>query len=675
MSSFFWLLPAISLVLYGALLNILALRRRWSPVARWYVVYLIVALGNAFALTLSFGQWTDPTLTHLVRDATLYSEVILALFFFPLTRIFLQLAPRPRLVIGGILAAILLAIFDQFDLAVDTPLGSIPYDTIALALGLGLALIAYGLVAWNTYQQYRRLDSPLHRNRLLYLAIAVGLQVVATLINITFPPPAPALATLARILGTLILAYAILRHQLADLYFLMRQGINYILLTALTIGIYVVSFQLSSLLFANAGSFEPLITVLAAAIALALVYQPLHDIMQRVLDAALFGRRFNHERIIQEYSQQMSALGDIETFADDALKLLKEGLGVRDGILLLAAADETGYQLHRPPDGLYFHLAADNPIVREFANHRRYLLQYDIDLAPQYRAMDTATHEQLKSLRAEVWVPIFIQEQFGGVWAVGPKISGERYSEKELGLLSTLADQTAVALANMRLEESRQAVTREKEQVREMFQHYVAPSVVKHLMGDQSRITLGGERQVVTILFADIQGFTSLAEKLPAHELVNVLNGYLTLAASIILKYEGTLDKFMGDGVMALFNAPLPQADHAARAAKAAMAIQDGVYAYASSLPDRLRLVFRIGIHTGEAVVGNIGTADLMNYTAIGDTVNIAKRLQENARAGQVLISQETLAGAMNVVKARPFTNLVVKGRVQPVVTFEITVL
>ncbi len=198
---------------------------------------------------------------------------------------------------------------------------------------------------------------------------------------------------------------------------------------------------------------------------------------------------------------------------------------------------------------------------------------------------------------------------------------------------------------------------------REMFRRYVAPAVVDRLTSNPDLLKLGGTRHVITILFADIRGFTQFSEPLPPEELVDILNQYLAVAAEAILDEEGTLDKFMGDAVMAIFNAPLPQADHALRAARAALAMQRAVVSLHEKLPAQLRLQYGIGIHTGDAVVGNVGTEQQMNFTAIGDAVNLAKRLQENAAGGQVLLSQQAYTQIRKSVNAKKLAPLQVKGR------------
>lgn len=179
----------------------------------------------------------------------------------------------------------------------------------------------------------------------------------------------------------------------------------------------------------------------------------------------------------------------------------------------------------------------------------------------------------------------------------------------------------------------------EKDYIRVLFSRFVSPQVVEKLASDPSVLRLGGVRQEVTILFADIRGFTALSEKLPPEELVKTLNQYLSIAANAILEEEGTLDKFLGDAVMAFFNAPFRQEQHVLRGARAALKIKNRLEELHARNALPLKLYFGIGLNVGEAVIGNIGTPMQMNYTAIGDCVNVAKRLQEMAKPGQILIS------------------------------------
>jgi PAS domain S-box-containing protein len=213
---------------------------------------------------------------------------------------------------------------------------------------------------------------------------------------------------------------------------------------------------------------------------------------------------------------------------------------------------------------------------------------------------------------------------------------------------------------------------RRLEAVRDMFKRYVSPAVVDSLPSDPAQLQLGGQRRTVTVLFADLRGFTEFSEKLDPVELVDVLNRYLGIAAEQILAEDGTLDKFMGDAVMGLFNVPLAQPDHTLRAARAALAMRAILHDYRSTIPEHHHLHYGIGINVGEAVVGNIGTAQQVNYTAIGDCVNYAKRLQENAHGGQIILSQSAYEQIQSHVVASALDPLQVKGRSVSEIVYEL---
>jgi len=212
----------------------------------------------------------------------------------------------------------------------------------------------------------------------------------------------------------------------------------------------------------------------------------------------------------------------------------------------------------------------------------------------------------------------------------------------------------------------------EERLLQQTLNRYVAPSVVEEAlrMAAAGQSPLGGTRRVMSILFADVRGFTSFAERVPPEELVDILNQHLTLAARAILDQKGTLDKFMGDAVMALFNVPVPQSDHTLRAVKAALEMQQCIGALGEKRPDGFR--FGVGIHVGEAVAGNIGSPEKLDYTAIGDAVNLAKRLQENASGGQILLSEAAYQEVSPWVEVRSLGPITVKGREEAVQVYEL---
>ena len=205
---------------------------------------------------------------------------------------------------------------------------------------------------------------------------------------------------------------------------------------------------------------------------------------------------------------------------------------------------------------------------------------------------------------------------------------------------------------------------------RRLFERMVSPAVIDQLNPDE--LQLGGRRTQITTLFADIRGFTGFSEKHEPELLVSVLNRYLGAAIEAILAQEGTIDKFIGDAIMAFFNAPMPQSEHMLRAVCAALGIKNAIYALHKELPAEFNLSFGIGIHSGEAVLGLVGTEKRLDYTAIGDSVNTAKRIQENAAAGQILISAPVYQQLACQIEARQVNPIYAKGKTQPVPVYEV---
>ena len=205
---------------------------------------------------------------------------------------------------------------------------------------------------------------------------------------------------------------------------------------------------------------------------------------------------------------------------------------------------------------------------------------------------------------------------------------------------------------------------------RKMFERMVSPAVIAQL--DPEKMQLGGRIVSLTTLFCDIRGFTNFSEGLDPGELVAVLNRYLSVAADAILEFQGTIDKFMGDAVMAWFNAPIPQADHAARAVKAALRIREGVLALHSEFPVQHHLSVGVGINYGIAVLGLVGSESRLEYTAIGDSVNTAKRIQENSAPNQILICDNTYDQVKDIVEAKKVDPIQAKGKREPLVIYEV---
>lgn len=208
--------------------------------------------------------------------------------------------------------------------------------------------------------------------------------------------------------------------------------------------------------------------------------------------------------------------------------------------------------------------------------------------------------------------------------------------------------------------------------VRQTFERFVSPSVVKQLLQDPSSVKLGGKLQEVTVFFADMENFTTISERTDPERLLAVLNRYHELIVEIVQENNGTVDKFLGDGVMVLYNTPLEIPDHPLLAVHAAYQIRAALPQFHREFDPGMRMNINFGIHTGTAVVGNVGAPQIMDFTAVGDTVNIASRLQSLSHNGQILISEATYALTQDHVIARPIGPVNFKGRSVPVMTYEV---
>ncbi len=325
----------------------------------------------------------------------------------------------------------------------------------------------------------------------------------------------------------------------------------------------------------------------------------------------------------------------------------------------LATVDE--HNVHIAARHRLFHgrmLADDHPddviprttpsMMTTAANQQRLVNSPDVAEDPHYYP------EPGSRTRSEAAIPIiFCGRIFGVLDVQSEQINA--FSVEDLQLLGLLANQLAAGLENCRL----------YDQVNTLLDTYVPASVARRLRADADRPVAGGARRRISVLFADLRGFTRHAEDHDPEALLQTLNRYLGIATEVVTQFGGTIDKFMGDGMMVLFNAPEDQPDHASRAVRAALLIQQRMQRLRRPGIDELH--FGIGINTGDVVVGNIGAAAVLNYTAIGDAVNVAKRLQERAEGGQVLISGVTHGLVRDVVTAAPLGPLSLHNRRDPI--------
>ena len=251
-------------------------------------------------------------------------------------------------------------------------------------------------------------------------------------------------------------------------------------------------------------------------------------------------------------------------------------------------------------------------------------------------------------------------------------ISGRKHDEKvNLNCyVSALRDMQGAHIGMALVIDDRTELKRSEAKVKEIrriFERYVHPSVVNQLIQDPLALKLGGETKEISVISADIRGYTRLSEGMPPEKMVNLLNNYLDIMVKELWSEEGTLTAFWGDELMAIFNAPLQQRTHALQAVRAAWKMRMAILEYQRSLPTELHVSFGFGVNTGLATVGNIGSQTRMqNYTAIGDVVNVASRLQSNATDNNIWLNESTYMQVYRHVQVGQAFPLSVKNKSAP---------
>lgn len=274
-----------------------------------------------------------------------------------------------------------------------------------------------------------------------------------------------------------------------------------------------------------------------------------------------------------------------------------------------------------------------------------------------------------------VCAPLISKEKsiLGVIYLDNP-VGFNKFSEDDIGFINSFASQAAIAIENAQLYDK----IKKEERITERLQRFLSPDVVKKIVSDEKAISLGGEHCVATILFCDIRGYTSLTERIDTMVAVEILNGFLSSMTEEVFLYEGTLDKYIGDCVMAIFGAPVFHQDSPLRAVKCALGMKKRVQELKQhwqkklSIPDVASFEIGIGINTGEVIAGNIGNEKRMEYTVVSTAVNIASRLEDIAEPGQILISKNTYEAVKEYVSVQQLPPVKLKNISQPVEIYEV---
>ncbi len=306
-------------------------------------------------------------------------------------------------------------------------------------------------------------------------------------------------------------------------------------------------------------------------------------------------------------------------------------------------------------------------IARRAAIDGEPVLMADAEFDEQFGMRDSIIRQNILSAMC---VPLQVEDRILGSIYVDSRKSRVAFDQADLELFASLASQSAMAIDNARLHEQ----MLEAERKRTNLGRFLSPAIVDVIMKEESTLALGGSKRDVTSLFCDIRGFTPLTEQMPATQIVDVLNEHFSAMTEIVFEYRGTLDKYIGDEVMAVFGAPLSDDDDAERAVRAAIAMirRNKELNEQRSQQGRPELSLGIGIDTGEVIAGFVGSPMRMEFTVVGDHVNTARRLCDIAQAGQIVIAEPTYELVRDIVKVQSIGRVTLEGKQIPTNAYEV---
>jgi adenylate cyclase len=370
----------------------------------------------------------------------------------------------------------------------------------------------------------------------------------------------------------------------------------------------------------------------------------------------MLGSDFSLEAIFKKVSEMVFRL----TPADRFIVLLREQA---TGELTTVSAEFRNAALAKSAE----EIVISRTVVARVMDDRVSLLSFDTSSDERLASVKSIV---MQNIRSVMCAPLLGKAGALGAIYVDCQESGKILREDDLDLLNAVSAVASIAAEN--------AITHKRllreELARAKYRRFMPPHVVDEILANPNALNLGGTNSVATMLFSDVRGFTTMSERMMPQDVVHILNEYFAYMTPIIFEHQGLLDKYMGDGLMALFGVPYESEAAAVNAVSAAIAMQQRMENVNADLRSAglVEIAIGIGINTGTVTVGYIGSEERTDYTAIGDAVNLAARLEKQAQAGQIIISRSTYDLVGGQFPLAPAGSVTVKGKSEPVQIFEI---
>jgi adenylate cyclase len=401
---------------------------------------------------------------------------------------------------------------------------------------------------------------------------------------------------------------------------------------------------------------EALIRQKIAAPSTAREFQPEREID----DVEDLRRDYEKLRLAHELGRSIGLEVNLEILLEQIIMKAFELIPADRGVILLMENGVPLPKIAKTRDGKNEQIVLSKSILAEVVSNKASVLSSDATMDSRFSAAHSVI---MQGIRSTMTVPLLHHDELLGIMHLDSMIATNAFTEKDLQIFGSIASQAAIAIHNSQLARK----IEQEAKTRAQFQRLLSPNLVDQVVQGKLQLEKGGALSEVTLLFSDIRGFTSMSESRAPEEIVRMLNEYFELMVDVIFKYEGTLDKFVGDEVIALFGAPVPMQNAEVKAVQCALDMQRVLTEFnrvrAAEGQDEIHI--GIGINTGMVVTGAIGSSRALQYTAIGDAVNTASRLCSVAQAGQVILSEATYRKVQGEVAAAPLPPVRVKGKAE----------
>ena len=390
------------------------------------------------------------------------------------------------------------------------------------------------------------------------------------------------------------------------------------------------------------------------------------------LDRKLYPQRARFPELLRELGNEMANCATEDEVLDTLCRAPQRLCNARTSVAFLLAGTSDAVEHVRASDGVPLRgttALGDEPLVQLLKTTRNDIVRERIAIEPAYANIKAECHAGFDRLRAELLLPIVEDGRVVGGLAIGPRTTGDVYQEAEIDALSTAAQQASQALLRVAATERLRARELEFADLKRFF----PPQIIDQVMARGGASELKSQRKLVTVVFADLRGFTAFAESVEPEEVTATLAEYHAAMGDRIAEFAGTLEHFAGDGFMVFFNDPVDQPDHADRAVKMAIAMCADVRRLRESWARKgYPIDAGIGIDSGYATCGFVGYEGRRDYGVIGSVSNLAARLSDAAAGGEILITARVCAELHAPVPTEPIGELTLKGFAQPQPAFRV---